>query len=666
MNQKKILSYLWDKSMKRELIVLNMGLSILKDITVCLKNCKSTYTEAVKRADKHKIVIGMKLVAEIAKMPEEVDSKKLLRSLIPGIKKAFKGLNYHEMGHVLFSDMTMKPFEECKPEHKGFAMQLFNIIEDPIIERAIIKYVEVKRPYDASPKGYINYIKKQVFKEQAEEYHNEDTLDSFMQYILLLLRCGRKNIHEDNKIFLKYSDHLVPMIMDITKEKNGTERQKKGVILANWIIENIEEFKDDFEYREPPEDFRKVDDGGPGIPLPTEGGLRSGDLKKLMGKKPTETKESESPEHTEGSGPKEEPSEDTPDEEKGGAGDDEDEEGDGDEGEDSEDTEDEADKEKDSEEEFDDSSAKEDDDIDEDEIFDEILSASASHEFVLAREEFEITDEFNLEQGIQSQLEKSKECIQNVSKFLKLFKNRIKPRLVGGYTSGRLNIREAMRHEAQRIGDTKIFDRMEKRGEAADLAISLVCDNSGSMRGTQSTLASIAALAIAQACEWSNVPFECCCFTKSTDARYGDSQTIILKEMDESFEKAKLYFGINDSSLLEKNFSWNWSEVFPFRGNSEEVNLFYIWKRFREINHKHKLMFVFCDGVTTGSSSNLMKVIKLMEDDGIYVIGVGLMAETVKVIYPHFKIFSSMSEMRDGLATYLIDTLTDFVTNKRR
>ncbi len=609
MDQKKILSYLWDKSMKRELIALNMGLSVLKDITVCLKNCESTYTEAIKRADKHKIVIGMKLVSKITKMPKEINSKKLLRSLIPDIKKAFKGLNYHEMGHVLFSDMTMKPFEECKPEYKGFTMQLFNIIEDPIIEKAIIKYVEIKHPYDVSPKGYINYIKKQIFKEQAEEYRNEDTLNSFMQYILLLLRCGRKNIHEDNKIFLKYSDHLVPMIMDITKEKDGTERQKKSIILANWIIENIEEFEDEFKYCEPPKDFKKVDGGDHGIPLPI---------------------------------------------------------GVGDEGEDSEDTKDKTDKEEDPEEEFDDSSAEEDDDIGEDEIFDEILSASASHQFILAREEFEIIDEFNLEQGIQSQLEKSRECIQNVSKFLKLFKNRIKPRFVSGYSSGRLNIREAMRHEAQRIGNTRIFDRMEKRGEAADLAISLVCDNSGSMSGTPSTLASIAALAIAQACEWSNVPFECCCFTKSADAKYGDSQTIILKEMDESFEKAKLYFGINDSSLLNKNFNWNWSEVFPFRGNSEEVNLFYIWKRFREVNHKHKLMFVFCDGVTTGSSSNLMKIIKLMEDDGIYVIGVGLMAETVKVIYPHFKIFSSMSEMRDGLATYLIDTLTDFVTNKRR
>ena len=372
MNQKKILSYLWDKSMKRELIVLNMGLSILKDITVCLKNCASTYTEAIKKADKHKIVIGMKLVAEIAKMPEEIGSKKVLRSLIPGIKKAFKGLNYHEMGHVLFSDMTMKAFDECKPEHRGFTMQLFNIIEDPIIEKAIIKYVEVKRPYDVSPKGYINYIKKQVFKEQAEEYCNEDTLDSFLQYILLLLRCGRKNIHEDNKIFLKYSDHLVPMIMDITKEKDGTERQKKGIALANWIIENIEEFKDDFEYREPPEDFKKVDGDGPSIPLPTGDGIRSRDLRKIIKEKPAKTKKSESPEHTEGSGTKEEPSEDAPDEEKGGAGDDEDEkgpgedegddDGDGDgEGKDPEDTEDEVDEEEDSkeedpEEEFDDSS----------------------------------------------------------------------------------------------------------------------------------------------------------------------------------------------------------------------------------------------------------------------------------------------------------------------
>ena len=174
------------------------------------------------------------------------------------------------------------------------------------------------------------------------------------------------------------------------------------------------------------------------------------------------------------------------------------------------------------------------------------------------------------------------------------------------------------------------------------------------MSGVKSTLASIAALALAQACEWSGVPFECSCFTKTNDSSSGTSITIIEKEFDDPFEKVKRYFAINDSSLVGLLKS-TVGHIPTFCGNSEEVNLFHIIKNLSKVKHKTKLMIVFCDGMTTGSSYNLRSVIKKAKDDGIHVIGVGLMSD-LSDTYPESRSFDSLSSMQEGLARFLVDT----------
>ena len=229
-----------------------------------------------------------------------------------------------------------------------------------------------------------------------------------------------------------------------------------------------------------------------------------------------------------------------------------------------------------------------------------------------------------------------------------------------GFTSGSLNIPQAMQDEARDGCETKLFTRNVVRGQMVDLAVSLVCDNSGSMTGRKSTLASIAALALAQACEWSKIPFECSCFTKTCDSSSGTSITIIEKEIDEPFEKMKPYFGINDDDLIY--YLRSERRIPTFCGNSEEVNLFHIWKKFRKVPHKTKLMFVFCDGATTGSRDSLKTVIKRMEQDNIFVIGIGLMAPEVQTIYPHHRVFNSYDEMQRELSPYLVKTLSEFAT----
>lgn len=637
--KERVVSFIYQKTMRGTLKLIDINLigpTTKFQLTYQGSN-PSAYTTVVgKDKDTFRVMIGGEMVAKVAMLPDSFSSKKVLKPYIIPIKAAFKGLNYHEMGHVLFTDMTLTKIMEYEAKYRGFVMQLFNIIEDPIVEFCIIKHVEKTRPYDKSPRIYFDYMKKQIFFPQCDEYKDDGNVGSFMQYLLLVLRCGKTAIKNNNKVYDKYSTDLIPMIQAALSEPDATERQVKVVELADWIIKHVEEF--DWSVLDEPDDLKPAPKSSRGKPMP--GGMPGRSMPSMSG--------------SETSGPG---SDDKAAEGADGkdAGDSE-----GDEAKDEK----EKDKETEAESEEDKSCTPEeveDEDVPElDDCFEDLINSSYDHEFIIAKDEYTINNEESLLDGIDKQLEKSVDCIQNISKFLTLFRGRTKPRRTAGFTSGRLNIPAAMQDEARDGCSTRLFTREVARGKMTDLGVSLVCDNSGSMSNQKSTLASIAALALAQACEWSKIPFECSCFTKTNDSPSGTSITIVEKEFDEPFLKAKPYFGINDRDLIRHLRSER--HIPTFCGNSEEVNLFYIGKEFAKKKFTAKLMFVFCDGATTGSRDSLRKVIQKMEDDGIHVIGIGLMASEVSSIYPYHRIFNSVQDIQDNLAPYLVETLSKFAT----
>ena len=226
-------------------------------------------------------------------------------------------------------------------------------------------------------------------------------------------------------------------------------------------------------------------------------------------------------------------------------------------------------------------------------------------------------------------------------------------------TSGRLAVRRAIKEEISGGCSTRIFQRKLARGRAADLVVSLVTDNSGSMNGRKSQICSRACIMLAQACDWSGIPFEINAFTKTSDTDSGISFTITEKGFEDSFESSKPFLAINDSSLIGGLRSDRY--IPTFAGNSEEVNLYYIWQKFKKSKHKTKLMFVLCDGGTTGSRDSLRTVVRQMqEENGIIVIGIGILDTSVVGIYDNVKVFHTMKELEDELAPYLIDTLSQY------
>lgn len=583
-----------------------------------------------------RVVLGGGLVKRIAGLPDTITDKAVMKTLFSPSIKAIMGLNLHEMGHNLYTDMVSRDIVEYRDASKiGILHSLFNIIEDYVVEESMVLYYKKNRPYDISPRRFFDFTIKSIFEPQAEEYKDTGAnAGNFMQYLLLLLRCGKSAIKNTNAVFEAHKAEFVPRLQAVLMTSDATERLKATVALGEWMFENIPEIK--WEMEEPPKEERKSGsmpaEGG----MPASGGTVKADgLDKKLGS-PGETGKAEGTE--DGGGKPEE------------GGDD------GDDGEEKE-------KEKEaggSEDEEEDKSAPmpdfEADDEITDEVFNDEIHDGDDHEFVIAKDEY--TYDSALIGELDEELEKVSPAAQDVSKFLTLFKGRTRPRMQEGFTKGKVNLRRAMQDEMRDGCDLKLFKQPVRKGRDTDAAFWLLGDNSGSMSGSKSRVCAKGILTMAQACDWAKVPFCASCFTKTCDSYTGTCITIIEKDFEDEFEKTKPYFGINSSSTIDRLHSAK--RIPTFAGNSEEINLFYIWKRFQRVNHKTKILMVLCDGATTGSRDSLKRIIRQIEDDGIIVIGLGIMCSEVANIYPRHKLFGSMEELERELPQYLIDTLSEY------
>lgn len=604
-----------------------------------------------RKKDRLRIYIGGQMVKKAANLPDQFTNKKTIKSLIEDIFKAFYALVYHELGHDIFTDMnSTEIIEYPEAKYRAFMHNVFNILEDQVIEYCMQLLFKKDFPYDVNPQVYFNFMIDSIFSPQGESYTDDKTQAGFLNYILLFLRIGEKKIRNKCEIFEKYRGDLIPLMKAVLQEPNGTKRVHNTVVLCEWIIKNITEFSWEMPAPDPKSILSGKTAKGAGIPAPSDGGFMPGGKGKGFPSPEGSTSDKEGAGAECDDEDEEEPDKDE-EEGKGGGGAEPD---------DKEDPEDDDDGDDDDEDDdFGESRVEK--EIDEDiydEVFNDVLRDGDDHEWCIAKDEYEVVDDTLLDR-INEIIDENTSTIKEVSDYLTLFKGRIKPMRTEGMTSGRLAVRRAIKEEISGGCSTRIFQRKLARGRAADLVVSLVTDNSGSMNGKKSQICSRACIVLAQACDWSGIPFEINAFTKTSDTDSGISFTITEKEFEDSFESSKPFLAINDSSLIGGLRSERY--IPTFRGNSEEVNLYYIWQKFKKSKHKTKLMFVLCDGGTTGSRDSLRTVVRQMqEENGIIVIGIGILDTSVVGIYDNVKVFRTMEELENELAPYLIDTLSQY------
>ncbi len=647
----------------RNLIDIIGGPSRHIDVKVYYKGPSSTITctrLSGKKKDRLLICIGCENVREFAGVPEIINNKQILIDTYSNITIVIYGLMYHELGHDLFTDLKCTDIVNYKePKYIPFIHNMFNIIEDPIVEFSIEEYYRKEYPYSVNPKEYFDFLIKNVFMVQAQEYEDDKTQQGFLNYLLLFLRCGEENIKNSCAIFKKYEPNLIPLIRDIVYEPDGTQRIKKTIILCEWIIENIKEFN--WEMDQPDEILSGIGAGGsiaspqPGAggggfgAAPCGGALEEGPTSgdpQGTARTGEEMPEPEEPEESEEDNESEEFEED-----------DESETGETEEAEKDEEPEDDEEEENPLPPSTPTFIPPEPDEDFINECFEDCERTGDDHSWFIAKEECEPSS-VAIEE-VNKVISDNIELINDVSDFFITFKGRIKPVKTEGMTSGRLSIRRAISSEIRGGCDQKIFKRKMARGRDADACVSELIDVSGSMNGKKSIIAFEASVVVAQACEWAGIPFEMNAFVNGYREGYCENVTIVEKSFEDSFEDSKGFFALSNSSL--KGEVSGCSKVPLFSGNEEEVNIYYIWKNLKKVKHRTKLMFVICDGMTCGSRTVLRDTVAAMEDeDNIIVIGIGIMCSEVKDSYRHYKVFNSIEEIQNELAPYLIDTITQY------
>lgn len=596
---------------------------------------QAAYTSLERTPKTRRIVIGGGLAGRIAECPETISDRKIAAAVFAPCVRAIYALDYHEMGHNLYTDMVSKDIVEYKdPKKIPILHQIFNIVEDYVVEEKMCLKFKYDRPYDINPRKYFDQTIRVMFEPQGEKYTDKPgDPGAFLQYLLLLLRITRKNIKNTCAAFEAHKSEIIPRLQECLREDHPTGRLHKVVKFGEWLFENVTEINWDIELPEKPEitSGRLRPTGGE----PIEGG--GGEP--IEGGYPVRT-----PKLTE----KGEGADDGPDEP----------EAEGKEGEEGEKEGEEGEEEKEGKEGTERTPEYTPDDDLLDEVFNDDIHDGDDHEWVIAKDEYEYDP--SILKDIDDQIQETSDAARDVSKFLNLFKGRTRPRMQTGFTKGRLDLPRAMQDELRDGCELKLFRQPIKRGRNTDAAFWLLGDNSGSMSGTRSHLCSQGILTLAQACDWAKVPFCSTCFTKTCDSYSGTCITIVEKDFEDDFEKAKPFFGINSSSTIGKLHSEK--SIPTFRGNSEEINLYYIWKRFQKVEHKTKILFVLCDGATTGSRDALKRIVRQIEESGIIVIGLGIQCREVANIYPNHKLFDTEEALRTELPQYLVDTLTKYAT----
>lgn len=640
-----------------------------------------TYTRAFRDGTGFRIQIGGQMFVQYLGIPDYIYNAADVPEFIKNVRKMARAFFYHEIGHLLFTDMYDKSIIEYKPDkYRAFIHTIFNVMEDPRMERY---GMAVEYPKSAK---YFKFMVKKMFEEHMTDYKDDpNNPGAFINFLLFKLRLGKK-FKGTSAVWEAHKAKLQPLVLAFLNEDDPTLRVKKAIVVAEYLIKNT---KWDFSTIDPPEN--PISGSLSGIPgmgssgsagtVPGSGGAPG--LKPKKGHKADKKKgKGKGKGEGEGStGNSDEGKVKGADENSGGGSD-----LDGDNGgnitagsssnnrgsdrmgADPEkrdfDTVDELEDSDDDDEEVEERYSEENDLLLEncpevDDSYNNSLDEynGENHTFLRAKDYYIPTPSTSA--AIRKRLDEVSKLATGVKAALDVYRGRIRPKWNRGFLTGKLDMRKAMSNSLTHGCDTHLFQRKIANGIAPDLAISVLCDNSGSMGRQKSHVCTTAMLALARACQLCNIPIEVNCFTETGGMNY----TIQAKGFDDPYDQAKEFFGITDGDIYAHYLDDNELKYTQFCGNEDEVNLNYVWKQFMRNKHKDKLIIVISDGETCGSSDRLRQLTQDIERSGINIIGLGIQSHAVASLYKHYKLFDTESTLED-LPAFMTTTLLNFCTNK--
>lgn len=215
-------------------------------------------------------------------------------------------------------------------------------------------------------------------------------------------------------------------------------------------------------------------------------------------------------------------------------------------------------------------------------------------------------------------------------------------------------------------GDPRVFSQREEH-VSKDTAVSLVCDNSGSMSGPKMKLAMTAAYALSTTLDRVKINHEVIGFTtgnfwnvpqslrdamqKDADAapiRYDRVEPIVMPIYKE--------FGERISATVKARFAYMMFAQNGLAGNIDGESLEYAAIRLMKQKEKRKVMLVLSDGQPAGSNKSgphLSFMVRHLEKHGIEMMGIGIMSTAVKRFYPNHVVLDDI----DALPTQVMQEL---------
>lgn len=615
LSDKKFLRVIYTQ-FKSKVIDINSILLLpgIKLFTTYEHSENACYCASTRFDNSFRITFGGYMLSRSLALPERMTMAHA-KAMYADANRLYRGVYYHEIGHLKYTDMTCMLIPEYKDKaYVGVLHRLFNTLEDIVIERYCMS---LRYPY---VKKYFNYVQSLLFNEKtAEKYRDTDDDFAFLNYLLLKLRMG-KAFTGTNK-FADANPEYLDYTKSVLSEPNGTKRIEKSIIFFEWLISkglkiNIKDV--------PKEAVRFSKGKKSSEDTPKDGASSaSSDCDEKLGKGEAKIKGKSAPKGGEGSGsvtPSEESEESLED--------------------DNLEDELEGNSELDPE--------LSDDDV-EASLNDALGSGDYGHEFYTLKNY--ITPSDDTIRLLDEAYEEVSSMSTEVANQIKTFKSRNKPRYEPGYSTGKLHVPSAISGTP-----VNIFKRLNKRDLQPDLAIYLLIDNSGSMYGTRAEIATKASLALSLACSKSNIPFAVSCFTSNYDSAGATCYTYRIKTFKDIFQNVKYMLGVT-SYRINSSYVGSGKDIRFFAGNIDEINLYHIGEEYKSEPYKDKVLIIISDGETCGNKDNLKELASKLEKD-FYIVGIGATTNAPASIYSHSKIFKSLTDL-EGLPDYLGEVLLD-------
>lgn len=230
------------------------------------------------------------------------------------------------------------------------------------------------------------------------------------------------------------------------------------------------------------------------------------------------------------------------------------------------------------------------------------------------------------------------------AKLLTVLRSRAESHRLGDQERGELDSASLY---SLRLGNKRVFSKRTE-ADSINTAVSILIDLSGSMAGRKIVCAAQIMVALGETFSALNIPFEMVGFHNPSHGgvaptpeydRYFPFDYVVYKSFNDSYAQARPYIG----------------GIQTGEQNVDGEAVLTVARRLNARKERRKLMFVLSDGAPAGgcgdaaSHNHLIEAVKMVENSGIEIYGIGALTSDVKAYYPKHVVINDIAELAVGV-----------------